>query len=329
MPGTRAGIAARRGLSVLFVAVMALGTGAPTRAEESPIVIGTGPVAGNYFPAGGAICSVFNKANESDGPRCLVQATSGSEDNLNLLRAGQIEFALVQSDWQYLALHGGYGVNSATIPELRAVLSLHAQAITVVVHPDAQISALEDLKGRKVNLGPIGSAMRAMAEGLFSALGWSRGDFEQIAEVRVDQAAAGLCAGQFDAFILPASHPDAVVAAAANLCGAKIVGLPNKLIKQLSAEWSFYAPVEIPAGTYPGQSEAVGSYGVRAVLLTLSSVPEARVFALARAVFADLDALAGQLPVLGSLTREEMIRSGLVAEVHEGARRYIQALSKE
>lgn len=292
-------------------------------------MIGTGPVAGNYFPAGGAICNVYNKANGSDGPRCLVQATAGSEDNLNLLRAGQIEFALVQSDWQYLALHGGYGVDSATIPELRAVFSLHAQAITVVVHPDAQISALEDLKGRRVNLGPTGSAMRAMAEGLFSALGWSREEFEQVTEVRVDLVAAGLCAGQFDAFIMPASHPDAVVAAAANLCGAKIVGLPNDLVKQLSADWAFYAPVEIPAGTYSGQSEAVGSYGVRAALLTLSSVPEARVFALTRAVFTELDALAGQLPVLGSLTQDEMIRSALVAEVHEGARRYFQTLSKE
>ena len=318
-----------RGLCALFVGFLSLCAAGAVRDEEPRIVIGTGPVAGNYFPAGGAICSVFNQASATDGPRCLVQTTTGSQDNLNRLRAGEIEFALVQSDWQYLALHGGYGANSTTMPDLRAVFSLHAQAITVVAHPDAQIAVLEDLKGHKINLGPPGSAMRAMAEGLLGTLGWSRDDFAQITESRVDQAAADLCAGQFDAFILPASHPDAVVAAAANLCGAKIVGLPKELINQLSADWPFYAPVDIPAGTYAGQSEAVGSYGVRAVLLTLAGESEARVFALTSAVFENLDALAGQLPVLGALTPEEMIHSGLVAEVHEGARRYFQSFAKE
>jgi TRAP transporter TAXI family solute receptor len=318
-----------RGLCALFVGFLSLCAAGTVRAEEQPLVIGTGPVAGNYFPAGGAICSVFNKVNATGGPRCLVQTTAGSQDNLNRLRTGEIEFALVQSDWQYLALHGGYGAGSTTIPELRAVFSLHAQAITVVAHPDAQIAVLEDLKGHKINLGPSGSAMRAMAEGLLGTLGWSRDDFEQITESRVDQAAAGLCAGQFDAFILPASHPDAVVAAAANLCGAKLVGLPKEVINRMSADWPFYAPVKISAGSYHGQSEAIESYGVRATLLTLAGVPEARVFALTSAVFANLDAMARQLPVLDSLTPEEMIHSGLVAEVHEGAWRYFQTLAKE
>ena len=78
---------------------------APGRAAppERTIVIGTAPVAGIYFPAGGALCNLVNRQRERHGLHCLVESTAGSADNLERLRRGELDFALVQSDWQYLA----------------------------------------------------------------------------------------------------------------------------------------------------------------------------------------------------------------------------------
>ena len=67
----------------------------------------TGPVAGAYYPAGGALCRVVNQAAAHHGLRCLVESTAGSEDNLRQLRAGRLDFALLQSDWQYFAGRDG------------------------------------------------------------------------------------------------------------------------------------------------------------------------------------------------------------------------------
>ena len=298
-------------------------------AQDRPIVIGTGPVAGTYFPAGGAICNVFNRARDGRGPRCLVESTTGSLDNLERLVRGEIDFALVQSDWQYLALRGGNQGDAVKVPDLRAVFSLQAHAIAIVVHPDTGVSALEDLKGRRINLGPAGSAVRSANESFVGALGWSRDDFGEISELGMGQLGRALCAGEIDAFVLPVSHPNGTVAAAAALCGARLLSVPGALVERLSADWPFYAPAAIPAGLYRGQSETIASYGVRAALVTLAHAPDEVVFALTRAVFSDLAGLTRQLPVLSYLTRDEMMEAGLVAEIHPGASRYFQSAAKE
>ena len=327
MAGPRRGaLAGLRGLAVVLAAVFAAAAG---HAQERPIVIGTGPVAGTYFPAGGAVCNVFNRAGASQGPLCLVLSTSGSRENLERLARGEIDFALVQSDWQYLALRGGDQGDAVKVPELRAVFSLQAHAITVVVRPDAGVTALKDLKGRRINLGPAGSATRAANESFVGALGWSREDFGEITALDMGQVAGALCRAEIDAFVLPVSHPNGTVAAAASLCGARLLSVPAELVERLSLDWPFYAPAAIPAGLYRGQDETVTSYGVRAALVTLAGVPDEVVFALTRAVFSDLTGLTRQHPALSHLTREEMTKSGLVAQIHRGALRYFQSAAKE
>lgn len=300
----------------------------PLMAVEPTIVIGTGPVAGTYFPAGGAICTVYNRAFDGQGTGCVVRSTGGSLENLERLTRGEIDFALIQSDWQYLALNGGDVELGDKARDLRAVFSLQAHTITILVHPDAGIETLEDIKGRKVNLGPPGGGMRAAAEAFIGALGWSRDELGEVAELGMGEIAKALCAGQLDAAVLPVSHPNGAVAAAAAMCGARFLSVPEPVIARLSADWPFYAPAQIPAGLYAGQDQAVRSYGVRATLVTLASMSDDTVFALTRAVFTDIPALAGQHPALSYLVRNEMIEAGIVAEIHQGAAQFYRELPR-
>lgn len=72
---------------------------------ESGLVIGTGSVAGVYYPTGGAICRFYEREVPSGG-RCDVEPTGGSIVNLEGLRDGRYSLAVVQSDWQYYAYTG-------------------------------------------------------------------------------------------------------------------------------------------------------------------------------------------------------------------------------
>src|SRR3546814_19366478 len=85
---------------------VALGGGAATAAEQRFVSIGTGGVTGVYYPAGGAICRLVNKNRKEHGIRCSVESTAGSIYNLNALRQGELEFGIVQSDWEYHAANG-------------------------------------------------------------------------------------------------------------------------------------------------------------------------------------------------------------------------------
>ena len=99
-------------IAILVVAVGALGwflyqdkTG-DQGVQQSFITIGTGGVTGVYYPTGGAICRLVNKAKAAHGVRCTVESTGGSVYNINTIRAGELDMGIAQSDWQYHAYQG-------------------------------------------------------------------------------------------------------------------------------------------------------------------------------------------------------------------------------
>ena len=42
------------------------------------LYLGTAPVVGVYFPAGGAICAMVNRHRAETGLRCVIESTDGS-----------------------------------------------------------------------------------------------------------------------------------------------------------------------------------------------------------------------------------------------------------
>jgi TRAP transporter TAXI family solute receptor len=84
--------------------------------QQRFITIGTGGVTGVYYPAGGAICRIVNRDRAKHGLRCSVESTGGSVANVNLLKSGEIEFGVAQSDVQFFATKGRGRVSRKTAP---------------------------------------------------------------------------------------------------------------------------------------------------------------------------------------------------------------------
>ena len=297
-------------------------------AESENLIVGTGPVGGTYYEVGGALCRTVNAARADHGFRCLVESTGGSEENLQRLREGDLDFALIQSDWQYFAARDGRsdaGEASAEPVGLRAVVSLHAQAFTLLVAPESGIAALGDLEDKRLNLGPAGSAARASGEALIRALGWDAGDFAAVGDLPPARAAKSLCDGGSDAMLIPSSHPNAIVSGAAERCGARLLPVEGPAVDLMLTAWPFYAPAEIPGGLYPANPGAVSTFGLRATLVTRADVPDRAVFEVARRLIDDLDGFRAQHPALSRLTPEGMAGLANSLGLHAGADRYFKS----
>ena len=292
-------------------------------ADDGMLVLGTAPVAGVYYPAGGAVCRLVNQQREALGRRCLIESTAGSAENLRRLKAGDIQLALLQSDWQYHAYRGTIsGADGPAFAGLRALFSLHAQPITVVAARESGIETLEDLDGKRVSLGPHGSAMRRTAETLVMALGWSESATAEALDLEPDDQVQALCAGLIDAFVLTTSHPSGLVAAAAEGCLARLIPVEGQAVDELLSRLPFFARTRIAGGLYRGNPNEVGSFGVRATLVAPAELSADLVYQLVRGVFERLDALKLQHPALASLEPESMIETGNSAPFHDGALRY-------
>ena len=309
-----------------IAAALALGAtlgAAPVHAETKFVTIGTGGVTGVYYAAGGAICRLMNKDRKSHGIRCSVESTGGSVYNVNTIRAGELDFGVAQSDWQYHAVKGtSKFADAGPFTELRAVFSIHPEPMTVVARADAGIKQFSDFKGKRFNIGNPGSGTRASMEELLKALGMSKDDFSLASELKADEHGAALCDNKIDGFFYGVGHPSANIQDPTTTCGAKLVALNGPAIDKLVADNSFYAKVEIPGGLYAGNDQPTPTYGVVASFVSSTNTSPEVVYELVKAVFENFADFKKLHPAFANLKPEEMIKNGLSAPLHDGAVKY-------
>ena len=142
--------------------------------------MGTGNVAGVYFPVGVALCRLVNQHRRETGLRCAARPSEGSVGNLTALRDGSYDLAIVQSDTQAAALAGsGVFAPAGPFEALRSVASLYPEPLTVVARADAGIAGIGDLAGKRVAWGAPGSGTRAVADELMAARGLDGGELRR------------------------------------------------------------------------------------------------------------------------------------------------------
>jgi uncharacterized protein len=312
-----------RCLSVAGVLSVAALAGTPSVAQQTIVTVGTGAVTGVYYAAGGAVCFVMNKERKRHGFRCSVESTNGSISNLEALRAGNLQFGIVQSDWQHHAVEGTHRFKDlGADANLRSLFSMHAEAVTVLAGRHAKISQLIDIKGKKINIGNAGSGTRATAMDLFEVLGWKTSDLAYVGGLDPDEHGRALCENQLDGAFYTVGHPSANVSELVNVCGARLLPLAGSTIDKLVKWKPYYAHVAIPAKTYKGQAEAIRTFGVLATAVTSSDTATTAAYEMVKAVFERLDELKRLHPAFAELDAQGMFANGHAAPMHEGALRY-------
>ena len=308
-------------LTSVLLATLAVGI-VPAQSQQQFISIGTGGVTGVYYPTGGAICRLVNKNRKEHGIRCSAESTGGSIYNINTIRAGELEFGVAQSDWQYHAYHGTSKFeDQGKFEGLRAVFSVHPEPVTIIAHDDSGISNITDFKGKRVNIGNPGSGQRGTWEAIEAALGWERSDLKLAAEMKSAETGQAVCDRKIDAYFWLVGHPSALTQESLSSCDAHLVNATGDAIDKLVADNSYYRTATIPAGMYNNESD-VTTFGVGATFVTRADVPDEVVYVVVKAVFDNFDNFKKLHPAFGNLNPEEMISDSLSAPLHDGAAKY-------
>ena len=315
-----------RFISALLGAGMVLGTGlsgVAQAAEQRFVTIGTGGVTGVYYPTGGAICRLVNKSRKNHGIRCSVESTGGSVYNLNAIRNGELDMGVAQSDWQFHAYNGSSKFKDAGANnKLRAVFSVHPEPFTVVARADAGIKTFDDLKGKRVNVGNPGSGQRGRMEVVMGAKGWTMDAFKLASELKSAEQSKALCDNKVDAMVFTVGHPSGSIKEATTTCDTVLVNVNGPTISKLVDERDYYRTATIPGGMYRGNDSDTETFGVGATFVTSADVPADVIYNVVKAVFENFDTFRKLHPAFANLKKEEMIKDGLSAPLHDGAAKY-------
>ena len=293
------------------------------------VSIGTGSPSAVYFVVGNSVCRMVHKEaaegrrlGRPPGIRCSVPSTRGSIHSLGQISQGNLDFGVVQSDWQYQS----YNCSShmvTCLKKLRAVFSVHAEPLHIIVGENSGIKSWNDLKGKRVNIGNPGSGARWMMETLMKAHGTNMGDFPRATELASFGGGRALCDGKIDAYgYAGGGVPVAGVARATDGCDAKIIDLNSTVERKLVDDNPYYAFATIPKGTYKTTDSDVITFGVMATFVTSTDVPKEVVYEVTRAVFENLDDFKNLHPSFANLDPKKMVKDALSAPLHAGAIKY-------
>ena len=288
------------------------------------VTIGTGGVTGVYYPTGGAISRMLNKKSKEYGIKATVESTGGSVYNINAVLNGDLDFGIAQSDRQYQAYRGMAEWQDAGAQEnLRAVFSIHPESITLIASVESGINSIEDLKGKRVNIGNPGSGQLQNSKDVLDAFGMTEEDID--AEYIKAVEAPGLVQDErLDAFFYTVGHPNGnIKEATSGRIKVKIVNIDGEPVQKLIEKFPYYASSTIPNELYENAAneEDITTVGVKATLVSSTNVSDDVVYALTKEVFENFDEFKKLHPAYQVLTKEQMLK-GLSAPIHAGALKY-------
>jgi TRAP transporter TAXI family solute receptor len=280
----------------------------------------SGPAGGEYTRVVDAILGTLRKGGRN--VRVLGVETEGSIENALLIGRGQADIGLIQSDVAWLATTGAgpFGIDGP-LKRLAALGSLYPEPVHVVVAAKSPIRGIEDLRGKRVDLGTPQSGTRINA---LSVLQAHRVAAKDLAEARGDgpQAAArALRAGRIDAFFTTVGAPSRELQRLAVEFPIRLVPLGPDAVKRLLAEQPGLVAIQIPAQTYPGQTEPRATIAATALLVGSADAPDDEVKALLQLAFESTDYLAFGSAQGVKISKRSGLR-GIAIPLHPAAKAY-------
>ena len=302
--------------------------GAVSAQERQFVNVGTAGVGGGYYPAGGFICNVLNKSRKDNNHaiRCTVESTAGSVANLRSIRAGELDVAFAQADWQHHSFNGTSKFEEdGADADLRFLFSLQAEPMHIVTRPEADIDSFEDLKGKAVNTGNAGSGTEATVYAALAAYGETADSyFGQEAKLTSREQAQALCDGKIDAFFFPVGIGTSSIVEAMSTCDAELASWDDETIRKMVKDAGFFGLYTIPAESYPGQTEDINTWGMPATVVASANADDEVIYMMMKAVFDNFEEFTQQSTLFVGLTREGAVANGQSAPFHDGAQRYLK-----
>jgi TRAP transporter TAXI family solute receptor len=291
--------------------------------EQQGYAIAAGPEQGQYLRL---VRALVQRAPDRR-IRFTPLVTAGSTENLRLLRDGSVLLALTQGDIAALA-RAGEGPFADVGPQanLRALGSLYLEPLHIIVQADSPIRNVAQLKGRKINVGPIGSGTRVTALRVLAEHGIVPARGDELFDLTLTPALAALRDRRIDAVIEVIGVPANEIRTAFATLPLRFIPLDERIIAALTRANEAYVAAPIPAEAYEGVKEAVPSIGVAAILATTTELTAAEGFSATRFVYSVPDLVAGGSPQ-GAQVRARTAQTGLTIPLHEGAARALAELA--
>ncbi|WP_017726868.1 TAXI family TRAP transporter solute-binding subunit [Halalkalibacterium ligniniphilum] len=283
--------------------------------------MGTGSTGGTYYPLGQEMANVMNDNVEYEGFNVSAVASGASVENLGGIYRGEMQLGMTVHIPALEAFNGEGDFEGAQVENFGFMGHIYPEVMQVVTTANTGITSIEDLRGKRVAIGPAGSGTQSAAKLILEAYGIEDGDYEAFEEGFGD-AAARLQDNQLDASFgllgLPASNIEELS------FQREVVILPieGDALNYIT-ENSDYGHLEIPADAYEFLDGPVDTITAYAILVgSTDQISEELGYEIVKGLYENVDSISHPQGV--HLSLENILNGSEGLPLHPGAERYFK-----
>lgn len=298
-------------------ALIAVGSQRSSAAEF--ITFGGGPTGGTYYAICTGLAKIFNAHVKNVEAR--VRATSGAFENPVLASAGKIDLGPTNANLAVWAHDGAEVYKGKQQPNIALFMGgLAGGLLQIVVLADSSIKSIDDLKGKRVAVGPQGNTTALMMKQLLETYGITTNDYKQVF-VNYNDGFSALADGNVDAAIINTAPPVPAVKEIAIRKVIRILPVSDDKRKAFLDKYPFYSEGVLAKSVY-GSDADVATLGSYNIIIVRKDLNADLVYNLVKSAYENLDELRAAHPSARAIKIETGPKGGL--ELHPGAARYFR-----
>lgn len=303
-------------LKLTAVALFAFTTHAAHAQEK--LRIGTASLGGAYYPMGQALSNMVIK--HAEGYEMVPIVTGGGAENPRLVDSGEVDLGIAPASLSFLAV-AGKGPYKDPL-NITAMGTLHSSILHMVTLPGSGIEGIEDLKGKRIAIGPAGGGTISILRNLLSLYDMKIEDTTP-SFLSYSDGFSQLADGNVDASFALAGFPTSAVMQTGATKELKFIELGDEMMDKLTENFPYYSNVSVPADVYktPNDITVIGSANM---LIASADMDEAQATVLLESIYGNLDDLIAENALAKQIVPVESLN--LPIPLHPAATKYFESI---
>ncbi|MCA0992240.1 TAXI family TRAP transporter solute-binding subunit [Pseudalkalibacillus hwajinpoensis] len=297
-------------------------SGEESSGSSQSLVFGTGGTSGSYYPIGGALKPILEQSDLVGN--ITVESTGASVANIQNIQDGLNQMAVVMSDVAYDAVEGKGQFEGKKV-DIKALAGMYPNVVQIVATKDSGIKTVEDLKGKKVGVGKVGSGVEQSAQKVLEAVDYTYDDLSKVTHTGYADSVQEMKNGNLDAAFFTSGVPNSNITDLMQQNEITFVEIKGETAEALKEKYPFYKDYKIPAGDeakYNLENEIV-TVGIQNMIIVSPDLDEELVKDMTKRYYEYLGSDEVAVGVLKQLDRDEIAKD-LITPLHPGAKAFYE-----
>lgn len=284
------------------------------------VEIGTAGTGGAYYPIGIAMAEILTDKLKI---QATAQVTGGAVENIRLIQEGSVKIALTTTASAYRGLKGLAPFTKPS-PRIAGLFSNLTQGVyQIAVREGSNIKSVQDLKGKRVSLGPQGGLGVELSDYVFRAAGFSISDVKATF-LSYEESATMMDDGNLDAIIIQSALPSpALRQLQSSGKRFQMVSIAQTIVDKVTTDHPYFAAYTIPASMYNTQGDVLTLNGTNMAIVD-RDLSEEVVYQFMKALMSDIEKIKSSQPSAKGFTLNEAWK--MPVPLHPGAEKFYREL---